>query len=127
MNAAAFQFIGSYDNRTMTSTIAAQDAHAMATRTPKPRKPKSRTLDEILDRALAMQVKVEMSSKTFTFYPPKFDANDNFVGHNYGQYSIATKANAWQALDEIALDILKAKSDAQIEIAAAASLKLITA
>jgi hypothetical protein len=115
-----FQIIGGYDLRRNTSTIAARDAHAMVKESnkragiTKPRKPKAHTLDEILDRALNMGVKVEMSSKQFTFYPPKFDADGNQDGHNYGQYSIATKATAWQALDEIALEIVKSKSDEAI-------------
>lgn len=117
-----FQIIGGYDMRRNTSTIASSDAHAMVKasnpKVSKPRKPKAYTLDQILDRALTLGVKVEMASKQFTFYPPKFDDNGNQVGHNYGEYMIATKATARQALDEIAVEIVKAKSDAAIAVEA---------
>lgn len=115
-----FQIIGGYDLRRNTSTIAARDAHAMVRESnkragiTKPRKPKARSLEEISNRAKSLGVEVEVSSKQFTFYPPKFNELGEQIGNNHGDYYTAAKATAWQALDEIALEIVKAKSDKAI-------------
>ncbi len=129
----SFQFLSAYDKRTSVGTVAASDVHKMVRESKKklgiavsnPRAPKARSIDEILDRALAMKVTVEMSSKELTFYPPKFDADGNHIGCNYGQYWITTKAKAWMALDEISVEIVKAKSDRDIALESAKALELI--
>jgi hypothetical protein len=111
-----FQIIGGYDMRRSTSTIAARDAHAMVKESnkragiTKPRAPKSRSLQEISDRAGSLGVEIEIKGKEITLFPPKFELGEQ-IGNNHGDYYTTTKANAWQVLDEISLEIVKAKSD----------------
>jgi hypothetical protein len=115
-----FQIIGGYDLRRSTSTIAARDAHAMARESnkragiTKPRAQKSRSLQEISDRAGSLGVEIEIKGKEITLFPPKFNELGKQIGNNHGDYYTTTKANAWQVLDEISLEIVKAKSDAAI-------------
>lgn len=129
MTTKPLTIIGSYDKRNTSATFTAPDAHKMvkasSLKASKPRKPKSRTLDEILDRALSMKVKVEMSSKQMTLYPPKFNANGEQIGYNYGQYWTTTKAGAWAALDEISLEIVEAMSNLQVVTQATVARELI--
>lgn len=121
------QIIGSYDRRSNKGNIAAPDAHKMATRTPKPRKPKARSIEEIQARAKAMGVKLVFEGKEIVLYPPKFDAQGNQVGHNHGTYWLTTKARAWSQLDEMAIYILECKSDRQIQDEAQKALELLFA
>ena len=115
-----FQIIGGYDMRRSTSTIAARDAHAMVKESnkragiTKPRAQKSRSLQEISDRAGSLGVEIEIKGKEITLFPPKFNELGEQIGNNHGDYYTTTKANAWQVLDEISLEIVKAKSDAVI-------------
>jgi hypothetical protein len=115
-----FQIIGGYDLRRSTSTIAARDAHAMVRESnkragiTKPRAPKSRSLQEISDRAKSMGVEIQLYPKGITLFPPKFNELGEQISNNHGDYYTTTKANAWQVLDEISLEIVKAKSDAAI-------------
>lgn len=115
-----FQIIGGYDLRRNTSTIAARDAHAMVRESnkragiTKPRKPKARSLEEINNRAKSMGVEMLINGKEIALFPPKFNEVGEQIGNNHGDYYTATQATAWQALDEIALEIVKAKSDEAI-------------
>jgi hypothetical protein len=112
-----FQIIGGYDLRRSTSTIAARDAHAMVRESnkragiTKPRAPKSRSLQEISDRAGSLGVEIEIKGKEITLFPPKFNELGERIGNNHGDYYTTTQKAAWQTLDEIAVEIVKAKSD----------------
>lgn len=112
-----FEFLGGYDRRTTSGTIAAPDAHKMvkssALKISTPRKPKARSFEEIKSRAKQMGVEVKIEGKTLFLFPPKFDANGKQIGQNYGQYHSATKNTSWQVLDNIAAEILASKSDEQ--------------
>lgn len=102
-----FEFIGSYDNRTTTGTIAASEAHQMVkasqVQISTPRKPKARTIAEIKQRAAKIGAKIEIEGKWLLISHP--------ISKEY--YS-TDKRGAWQTLDEIQLEIVKAKPNKAI-------------
>lgn len=105
----SFQFIGAYDRRTSVGTIAASEAHQMvkstALKISQPRKPKTRTIAEILRRAEQMGVYAEHIGREIYFTPdPKGKS---------AEYIRTTQKYAWQVLDNIAAEILASKSDEQ--------------
>lgn len=103
------QFIGSYDRRTGTGTIAASDAHQMVKasqlKVSTPRKPKTRTIAEILKRAEQMGVYAEHIGREIYFTPdPKGKS---------AEYICTTQKHAWQVLDQIAAEALAKLTDDQ--------------
>ena len=113
-----FSFIGSYDQRTATGTIAAQDAHAMVKasqlKISTPRKPKPRTIAEIMKRAEQMGVYAEHIGREIYFTPdPKGKS---------AEYICTNQKHAWRVLDQIAAEQLASLTDEQA-IAAAQDAK----
>ena len=103
------EFIGGYDNRYNTSTIAASDAHNMvkstALKISAPRKPKTRTIAEILKRAEQMNIYAEKCNGEIYFTPdPKGKS---------AEYICTNQKHAWQVLDKIAADQLASLTDDQ--------------
>jgi len=102
MTSQTLEFIGGYDRRTKTGTIPSAVAHGLAQNTRK--RPPSRTMAQVEERAAQMGVVIETEGRT------KFLSHPQISGY----WASSTARSAWDALDAIALDLTKAMSDAEI-------------
>lgn len=100
-----FEFIGGYDRRTVTGTIAAADAHKMvkASRTPKRQSPPKPTWENC--QALAKRLNVSLAGDHVWFGASSFESGK--------MYGFKNAPQAYGALLQLQRDRLAKLSDEQ--------------